>query len=586
MNSSYYNKRKNVIQNESWFFNTNYGYNFILEAMNEVIWELSLQANDFFVYGSWENITGYNSNEIMNIDKFINDIVFIGDRIKVKNDIELCIKSNTTYFQSEFRIVSKQGQFKWILMHGKTVRDDEGRNFRILGSIIDITERKKLEEEMRYMAYHDLLTGLPNKSLFMDKLRETIGYAKNNKNVGSVIFVDIDNFKIVNDTLGHDYGDLLLKIVAQLLNFCIEDYGMLARFGGDEFLILIPNIENEDRIKELCNNILENFKNPFEVNEKQVYCSLSMGICLFNENSKDINEIIKNADTAMYNSKNNGKNTYSFFHESMITSLLRKKVIDSALRNALVKNEFELYFQPQFDSRTQNIEGVEALLRWNSSELGIVGPNEFIPVAEETGLILKIGEWVINNACKQAKEWKEKGYKFGTMSINISPIQIGKEYLVDLINKALEDNKLLPNELEIEITEWTLIKSIEEKSEILKNISKSQVKIAIDDFGKGYSSLNYLTKLPINTLKIDKSFIDRITENKSYFAIVECIIQLANRLNYNVVAEGVEYEEQYTLLKNLGCNLIQGYYFSKPLSKYDFEKMLNDFKVKLKYKYN
>lgn len=579
MNSSIYSERKDIIANESWFFNTNYGYNFILEAMNEVIWELSLQSNDFFVYGSWENITGYNPTEMINIDCFINGIVFIGDRTKVKNDIDLYIRSKEKYFQSEFRIVTKQGKFKWILMHGKTVSDDEGAQFRTFGSIIDITERKKLEEEMRYMAYHDLLTGLPNKSLFMEQLKETINYSKNNNNVGSVIFVDIDNFKIINDTLGHDYGDLLLKIVAQLLNFCIEDYGMLARFGGDEFLILIPNIKNEDRIKELCNNILENFRNPFEVNEKQVYCSLSMGICLFNGNSGDVNEIIKNADTAMYNSKNNGKNTYSFFHESMLNSILRKKVIDNALRNALINNEFELYFQPQVSAKTRNIEGVEALLRWNSSELGMVGPNEFIPVAEETGLILKIGEWVINSACKQAKEWKEKGYKFGTMSINISPIQIGKEYLVDLINKALEDNKLLPRELEIEITEWTLIKSIEEKSEILKNISKSQVKIAIDDFGKGYSSLNYLTKLPINTLKIDKSFVDMITEKKSYFAIVECIIQLANRLNYNVVAEGVENEEQYTILRNLGCDLIQGYYFSKPLPKKDFEKMLIEFKL-------
>ncbi|MBC8061128.1 MAG: bifunctional diguanylate cyclase/phosphodiesterase [Clostridiaceae bacterium] len=447
---------------------------------------------------------------------------------------------------------------------------------KVINNYKSITEAgiKKSEEQIRHFQYYDILTGLPNRFFFMEKLSEEVEGLKAKETIGAVLSVDLDDFKLINGILGHNYGDLLLRIVSQLLCLCTRNYGTVARHGGDEFLILIPNIENIEKVKLLCNNIMESFLDPFEVKDKQIYCSVSIGICLINNEYRDNNEILKNADTAMYHSKEKGKNKYSFFNTDMLQVMLRKKSIENALRDALAKQEFQLYYQPQVDVKTKKTKRLEALLRWNSSEIGSISPDEFIPIAEDTGLIFRIGEWVINSACKQLKSWREKGYKVDTISINISPVQIQDRYLLELVNKAIRENGLAQDDLEIEVTEGTLIKTIEKKSEILINLVNSGVKISIDDFGKGYSSLNYLTVLPISTLKIDKSFIDKIVESPSYYAIVECIIQLANKLNYVVIAEGVEQEEQYIILKELRCDLIQGYFFSKPLPQDEIEKML------------
>ncbi|MGH4120980.1 putative bifunctional diguanylate cyclase/phosphodiesterase [Clostridium sp.] len=433
---------------------------------------------------------------------------------------------------------------------------------------------KKAEEQIRHLQHYDMLTGLPNRVLFIEKLSKAIKTVKNNENVGAVLCLDLDDFKSINATLGHNYGDLLLRIVAQLLCFCTRNYGTVARYGGDEFLILISDIETKEKVEIVCSEIIESFLDPFEVKEKQIYCSASIGICLFDQDNSDSNEILKNSNNAKYHAKAKGKNKYFFFNKDMLKVMLRKKIIESALRNALIKEEFQLYYQPQIDVKTKKIKGLEALLRWNSSEIGAVSPEEFIPIAEDTGLIFKIGEWVINSACRQLKSWREKGYKVDKIAINISPVQIQDRYLLEFLSNAISKNGLAENDLEIEITEGTLIKSIEKESDILINLVNSGVKVSIDDFGKGYSSLNYLTVLPISTLKIDKSFIDRICDNQSYYGIVECIIQLSKRLGYTVIAEGVEHEEQYLILKKLGCELIQGYFFSRPLPHDIIEKML------------
>jgi len=395
-------------------------------------------------------------------------------------------------------------------------------------------------------------------------------------NESAVIFIDIDNFNSVNDSFGHRYGDVLLKIVSELIKFCIKDYGMVARIGEDDFLVLIPNIISMAHLKNIIKLINKSFENPFEILDVQTYVTVSMGISVFTEKGSNMDQILKKVDIAVHEAKLQGKNNFIFYNDKLGCYIDRKRKIGDELQNALERDEFEIYYQPQVDMDFNKIRGLEALLRWKSPELGNVAPSEFIPIAEESGIIYKIGEWILVKACLQAKEWKEKGYSFDTISVNISPKQMKNRYFLNLISKVLEDSKLDPTNLEIEITEGTLIKSIEEKSKLLQELVNQNIKISIDDFGTGYSSLNYLTALPISTLKIDKSFIDKICMDSKSQSIIECIIELSKKLNYDVVAEGVESLEQKELLKKMGCTYIQGYYYAKPLPASMIEDIFND----------
>lgn len=420
---------------------------------------------------------------------------------------------------------------------------------------------KKIEDKILFMAYHDSLTGLPNKNYFSMEINRLL--AKSEK--GTVILIDIDNFKDINDSFGYHYGDILLKIISELLQRCTQDKGTVLKMNGDEFLILLPGITNMAAIKSLCHSVMENFKNPFEIMDINTYSSVSMGIAIFDSSCSDETEILRNSDLALNYAKNEGKGEFIFYDSRMENLILKRKKIENELLKALDNNEIELYYQPQIDITNNKVRGFEALLRWNSPELGWVPPEEFITVAEETGLMYKIGEWVLKEACRQAKEWKDKGISFETISVNVSPKQIKNHYFTKLIKDVLSETDLKKEFLEIEITESTLIKSIEEKSKLLEDLINEGIQVSLDDFGKGYSSLNYLTKIPINTIKIDKSFIDKICNDYKTYLIVECIVELSNKLKYRVIAEGVENIEQVKLLKAIGCSYIQGYYYGKPL---------------------
>lgn len=437
-----------------------------------------------------------------------------------------------------------------------------------------INEKKATDEQIMYMTYHDRLTKLPNNIYFEYELEKAIKESIISHNEGAVIFIDVDNFNEINNSFGHNYGDILLIIISELMKSCVGDFGMVARMSGDEFLILLPKINSRSNLKNICDLIIKNFENPFEIKEIQAYSSVSMGLAIFPYDNVDKTEILKRSDIAMHYAKSRGKNNYVFYDEKLHKSYRRKKIIENGLRKALENNEFELYYQPQINIKSNKIRGMEALLRWTSLELGRVSPEEFIPIAEESGLMCKIGDWVLKEACAMCKSWKSKGYIFDVICVNISPVQIKNNYFFDNIVDVLSLNKLEPEDLEVEITEGILIKSVEEKSKLFQKLIDKNVKIAIDDFGKGYSSLNYLTVLPINTLKIDKSFIDNIClDDKSLF-IVESILALSKKLNYNVVAEGVEKEDQKFLLKKNGCDNIQGYYYSKPVKAEIMEDML------------
>jgi predicted signal transduction protein with EAL and GGDEF domain len=351
---------------------------------------------------------------------------------------------------------------------------------------------------------------------------------------------------------------------------------MVARMSGDEFIIIVPDIKNKEYLRNIIELINESFQNPFEVLDVQTYVTVSMGISVFQGKNSETNQILRNADIVLHEAKMQGKNNFVLYEDKLEYAINRKKMIENKLQKALENDEFEIYYQPQVDTNYHKIRGIEALLRWKSPELGSVPPSEFISIAEESGLINKIGEWVLKKACMQARKWKEKEYSFDTISVNISPKQVKNGCFFDLIQAALLESGLDPKYLEIEITEGTLIKSIEERSKLLERLINQGIRVSIDDFGKGYSSLNYLTILPINTLKIDKSFIDKICKDNKSLYIVECIIELSKKLNYNVIAEGVESFEQKDLLKKIGCTYIQGYYYSKPLPAPMIEDIFND----------
>lgn len=535
------------------------------------IWEWDIEDDSIFISDKCFDIMGTHFKEVKNLYDFIDTYVISQDKNIALNDLNYFLNGNRHNYRSEFRVIDKKGNNKWILIKGKSIKGDR----KIISGIMDdLSLRKRLEDEIKTLAYVDSLTELPNRNLFEYDFNLILEEYKNNNKKGALIFIDIDNFKQVNDIFGHDYGDILLKVFSQILNISIKNHGKAYRLSGDEFIILVNKFSSRKEIEDICESLLESFKEPFEIKDEQIYISASMGIAIFPDDSSDKNQLQKFIDLSMYYSKNTGKNRYTFFDEKIYDMYLRGILIEQELKNAIEKNEFYLMYQPQLDIKNNSIIGFEALIRWNNKKLGNVSPGEFIPLAEKNGEIVNIGAWVIKSVCKKIKELNSKGYKFGTMSVNVSPIQFKKVDLYDFLVDIFRESEIDPKLLEIEITEGTLIDLYKGNTEILNKLIEKGFRIAIDDFGTGYSSLNYLTMLPINTLKIDKSFIDNIDKEQNK-AVIRCILELSRSLKYDVIAEGVEDREQKDILMSLGCRIIQGYYFSKPRFEDEIGELLN-----------
>ncbi|RXJ02790.1 EAL domain-containing protein [Anaerobacillus alkaliphilus] len=434
----------------------------------------------------------------------------------------------------------------------------------------DITVRKQMEEKIKFQAYYDSLTSLPNRVLLKDRLSQAITNANLHQEKLAVLFIDLDRFKLVNDTLGHSYGDHLLQKVAVALAKCVPEGATVSRQGGDEFTIILPTILENEQVNAVTSKIINAFSQPFDLKGNEVFIKPSIGISVFPEDGEDVDTLIKNADTAMYKSKELQGNNFQFYNASMEKSNLRSAKVENGLHKALENNEFVLHYQPQINSRTNKLIGVEALLRWNHPTMGVVSPADFIPVAEETGLIVPIGEWVLRNACKQVKSWHDLGLGPIVVSVNLSARQFEKQDLIELVKDVLAETKLDPSFLELELTENLIIKNTDATLETMVKLRELGIKISIDDFGTGYSSLGYLKNFPINTLKIDRSFVSDVVGDLANAAITNTIITLADNLSLNVIAEGVETEDQMKFLSSKGCFLMQGFMFSPPIKAEDF----------------
>lgn len=443
--------------------------------------------------------------------------------------------------------------------------------------IFDITERKNSEEKLKYQAFHDTLTGIPNRDFFYWKLAKLLEKRKINQEKLAILFIDIDRFKNINDTLNHTTGDKLLESFAQRLTSCLPSYCFLSRWGGDEFTLIAPLEENFLTAKNIAEIIINSLKNPFLIKKYTIYVTCSIGIATYPDDGLDEKQLIKNADIALFRAKQMGKNNCQFYTTQLSKEQLLLFELENSLYNALENHELFLNFQPQFNLKTNIMSGVEVLLRWIHPTLGVISPAKFIPLAEETGLIIPIGEWVLEKACIEGKKWQDLGYLPLLIAVNVSGKQFQQENFIERVKSILNRTKFDPNYLEIEITETILMQDMEKTELIIKELSALGVKFSLDDFGTGYSSLSYLKKFPFDTIKIDQSFVRDLDVNKQDQALVSAVITLAKGYNMKVVAEGVETENQKSLLKKLNCDIIQGWLLSKPLKQGDFSGFLTKY---------
>ncbi|WP_033067839.1 putative bifunctional diguanylate cyclase/phosphodiesterase [Thalassospira australica] len=435
----------------------------------------------------------------------------------------------------------------------------------------DITERKQTEARMRHLAVHDVLTSLPNRTLFLDRLRQALLSARRFQRGVTVLFVDLDRFKDINDHFGHDVGDLMIQEMGQRLSRIIRDSDTAARLGGDEFAIIQTDVQNIEDTIVLAQRIIDELCQPFDCRGIRLHSTASVGITLFPEDGENPEQLVKNADMAMYAAKAEGRNNYRFFLPSMHERVKERKTIEEDLRNALEHDQLELYYQPKIDCRTERVVGAEALVRWHHPERGLILPGEFISVAEECGLINRLGAWVLNKACRQTRKWRDSSLPGLRIAVNLSPAQFQDAELVDSVTEIVKETALPHGTLELEITESILMNNPEKAVSTLKELKELGVTIAIDDFGTGYSSLNYLKRFPVGSIKIDRSFVNDIHVDMDDKAIVDAVIGLGHSLNLEVVAEGVEEVEQLVYLQEKGCDFIQGFLFAKPLPADTFE---------------
>jgi diguanylate cyclase (GGDEF)-like protein/PAS domain S-box-containing protein len=515
-----------------------------------------------FTGSSTEHIIGYNERELLGRSLF--DFVHPRDLEKSQSVLSDVVRGASAEAHGELRFLHKEGNWVWLEGFSQNMLDEPSVGAIVL-NFRDVSQRKQTEKQLEYRAYYDSLTGLPNRLLFRDRLVNSLAAAKRNRVGVAVMYLDVDHFKLVNDGLGHSFGDLLLADIARRLYDALRASDTISRIGGDEFSILLPEITGTEAVAGVARKVLESLARPFRVNGHELFITASIGISCYPNDGDDAEALLKCADAAMYRAKELGRNQAQLFTASMNERYVRRLALEQHLHHALERDELELWYQPVYDRARRRIVSLEALLRWRDPSRGLVQPSEFIGLAEETGMIIPIGEWVIRTACRQLQEWHEKGLDTLRLAVNISAVQLQQRDLVDTVRVALEESRLAAHYLELEITESAAMHNFELTMKVLRDLRALGVGVAVDDFGTGQSSLTYLKHFPIDTVKIDKEFLRDVTSDETAAAIVSYVINLAHTLQLNVVAEGVETEEQYTFLRHYGCDQMQGYLFSKPL---------------------
>jgi len=557
-------------------------HRYIVNSSPDVVFMLDDRGNFCFLNSQVEALLGYSAGELMGrhyrylIDEqdapraawAFNDPTITAENPRT---IELRLKTRgSRRGNRHFEVTA----FPVDARPNDLADADISSESRIYGTARDITERKEAEAFINFQAYHDLLTRLPNRALFKDRLNLAITHAQRNEQKLAVMFLDLDRFKVINDTLGHAMGDRLLQAVTQRLESCLRQGDTLSRFGGDEFTLLLPAVNGTEDARIIARKLIDTLKAPFKLGDHEVFVGVSIGISIYPEAGRTMDDLIQRADVAMYHVKGRGKDGYQFYNDAMNVDTTHRLSLERDLRSALRNGELVVHYQPQICTRTGDLHGIEALVRWQHPTRGLLYPSDFLPLAEETKLIGDLSEWVLTTACKEVKPWLARSHYPLRLSVNFSPMQVEHPRFVDLLMEQLAACDFPPDRLEIEITENIIISDLEQISRKLDDLASQGVRVAIDDFGTGYSSLNYLHRLPIHTLKVDQSFVRDIRQEDQGACIVNAIIAMAQGLKLHIVAEGVETQAQLRYLKALGCDQVQGFYYGPARPVADVMSML------------
>lgn len=542
-----------------------------LQGAHDGFWSWNPRTKTLDVGKRLLNILGYDENFLPDTYAWLA-LVHPEDREGYNRAVATHLKGLTPYFYNEYRVLTHSGDYCWVASRGMAKRDPQGVAYLMAGSVSDITERKIREARIQFLAFHDDLTGLPNRVLLTERVSQALAQAALQQHRVAVLFIDLDRFKDINDTLGHNVGDQLLKSVAQRLGQVLEARYTLARQGGDEFIVLLPGVADAAAAVDVGRLLLGSISQPFQEQEHEFLVGASIGVSLYPDHGLEGSTLLRHADTAMYEAKSVGGNAVRLYTAQMNLRIQRRVMIEQGLRHAQEKGELELYYQPQMDIASGRLVGAEALLRWHVDG-GLIPPDQFIPVAEETGLIVPMGEWIIDTAIAQAAAWRRQFGQVPRLAINLSPRQFVGRQLAHCVLASLARWQLPTEAIELEITESLLLNPEGDSMDELRSLHAQGLRLSLDDFGTGYSSLSYLQRLPIGVLKIDRSFITPLGSEQAN-AIVRAIIAMAHSLDLVVVAEGVETEAQLTILRALGCDIGQGYFYSQPLPAAAFSALL------------
>ncbi len=557
------------------FLNSQLQQDVVMQIANDGIWDWHLETNLVIYDERYYTMAGYKKNAFANTFEEFEKRVHPDDIDHVRRSGQAYLSGDINHFDVEFRFLHQDQSYMWVQSRGKVVeRNEHGKPLRFIGTHSDITMQKKYQEDILQQAHFDSLTHLPNRFLSLDRLKHACADAKRSHELVVLLFLDLDDFKKVNDSLGHQIGDLLLTEAANRLRHVVRAVDTVGRLGGDEFIIILSGLNNVKEAHPIVENLLNQFREIFIINKREMMLTASIGVALFPNDATNSSELLRNADSAMYDAKARGRNTYSYYTSYMNQCAQRRIAIEEQFNGALKRKEFSVYFQPKVDIKTLKIMGAEALLRWKNPALGHISPDEFISIAEQTGHILAIGKFVLQQALAQTALWQKLYNCDFQIAVNLSPRQFRDPQLLTYITDSLNKHNIAPNKLELEITEGVLLSGHTYVDEILSGLNNQGVTMAMDDFGTGYSSLSYLRTYPFDVLKIDRSFINDDNPTVKTKSLVHGIISMSHALGLKVVAEGIETTQQFEQLKSFGCDCGQGYLFSKPISAQAMTKLL------------